>query len=96
MGTDYAAGSGFDMALVNLDQPTHLLSQKLRHAGIVALDPTARFEALFESGVTLYGKVDRHLNGRGHEELARFILPAVADMLSSPRRPASNAEPAHP
>lgn len=89
MGADYAAGSRVDMALVDLDQPTHLLSRKLRDAGIVALDPTARFEALFEGGVTLYGKVDRHLNARGHEELARFIWPAVAEQLSTPSPVAS-------
>ena len=52
-------------------------SAEAEDAGIVALDPTARFEALFQDGVTLYGKVDRHLNARGHKELARFIWPAA-------------------
>lgn len=84
MGQNYAAGAGVDMALVDLHQPARLLGRKLRDAGIVTLDPTARFEALFASGVALYGKVDRHLNGRGHEELARFILPAVAEQLATP------------
>lgn len=96
MGTDYAAGSGVDVALVDLAQPTRLLSRKLRHAGVVALDPTARFEALFESGITLYGKVDRHLNPRGHEELARFIWPAVAEQFSTLAPAASNRAASRP
>ena len=83
------------MALVDLQQPARLLGGKLRDAGIVALDPTARFEALFESGVALYGKVDRHLNPRGHDELARFILPAVAEQLSTSPRVASSEAVSH-
>ena len=96
LGRDYAAGAGVDMARVDLDQPARLLGEKLRDAGVVALDPTDRFEALVESGVALYGKVDRHLNTRGHEELARFILPAVAEHLSIPMGEAPDEAPSRP
>ena len=82
-GRAYASAEGADLKLVDLDQPARLLAQKLRDAGIVVLDPTRHFEALFASGVELYGAVDRHLNRRGHDELARFILPAVIEQLSN-------------
>ena len=96
MGRNYAAGNGVDIDLVDLDQPARLLGRKLRDAGVAVIDPTDRFEALFESGVRLYGKVDRHLNRRGHDELARFILPAVAERLSTPSRVASNEAVSRP
>ena len=39
-------------------------------------------------GAELYGRVDRHLTPRGHDELARFILPAVVEQLSDADAPA--------
>ncbi len=95
MGRAYASGAGVDMALVDLQQPARLLAGKLHDAGIVALDPTARFEALLESGVMLYGKMHRHLNARGHDELARFVWPVVAERLSTSPRVASSEAVSH-
>ena len=96
LGKAYVAGSGVDPALVDLDQPARLLGERLRDAGIVALDPTHHFKALYESGVALYGRVDRHLNLRGHDELARFIAPAVAEQFSTPPRTVSNGDSSRP
>ena len=88
MGRVHAAGQGADSELVDLDQPARLLGRKLRDAGILVLDPTRHFETLHEQGVELYGRVDRHLTPRGHDELARFILPAVVEQLSNGNAPA--------
>ena len=96
LGKAYVAGSGVDPALVDLDQPARLLGERLRDAGIVALDPTHHFKALHDSGVALYGRVDRHLNPRGHDELARFIAPAVAHQFSTPPRAGSNGDSSRP
>ena len=83
LGETYAKGQGVDMKLVDLDQPARLLGRRLRDVGITVLNPTRHFEALIENGTELYGKVDRHLNRRGHHELARFIAPAVIEELSN-------------
>ena len=88
LGRTYAAGQGVDLRLLDLDQPARLLGERLRDAGITTLDSTPRFEALHKSGVQLYGRVDRHLNRRGHDELAKFILPRVVEELSKGTGPA--------
>jgi hypothetical protein len=82
VGYAYAAGAGVDQSLIDFDQPTRILSQKLAERQLTVFDPTAHFQALFASGVQLYGKVDRHLNAIGHDELAKFILPGVVASLS--------------
>lgn len=84
LGYAYAAGAGVDESLVDLGQPTRILSQKLRERGLTVFDPTARFQERFSDGVFLYGKVDRHLNAKGHDTLAQFILPGVVAALAAP------------
>jgi len=83
----FMKGFHIDPATVDVDQPTRLVEAALRGHALAVLPLLADFRQVHQSGVGLYGKVDRHLTPAGNRELERMVEPVAAQMLGGPRPP---------
>jgi lysophospholipase L1-like esterase len=76
---------GLDPASVDADQPNRLLGQRLTERGLLTLDALPYLRAAAGKGPSLYGQVDAHLSGPGHEVLWAAIQPSLTQMLRPDR-----------
>jgi lysophospholipase L1-like esterase len=84
LGRDFARGSGLDWEEVDLDQPARLLGERFAELGLRFLDLTPALRRLRAQGEALYGRVDRHLNPRGHAAVAEAVAPSLLELLRAP------------
>jgi lysophospholipase L1-like esterase len=77
----YARGFDIDLSQVDLEQPNRLLTEELRQRDLRVIDALPTLREARESGLKLYGEVDRHLSPSGHDVVARLIEDAVVEQL---------------
>jgi len=73
-----------DPSSLDLDQPDRLLAAELSRHGLRYVSLLAPFRAAQARGVSLYGRVDPHLDAEGHRLLWSTVGPTMARALSLP------------
>jgi len=77
----YVRGFGIDSTAVDLDQPTRLLGEHLRGAGLTVVDALPAFRQAAPNSPPLFGRIDAHLSAEGHALLASVIADSAAARL---------------
>jgi hypothetical protein len=82
----YAKALNIPEALIDLDQPSRLLSERFEACDLDVLDTLGAFRAALSAGTgELFGKVDTHLGPGGHQLLAELVRPKVVELLKEKR-----------
>ncbi len=68
---------GIERSTVDADQPNRRLLEAMHARDLAVWDATEQIREATLSGESLYGKIDPHLNPRGHELLEDLIEPIV-------------------
>ena len=77
--------AGLDSGDWDLDQPDDLLRAALETRGLDTIDLLPTLRAGFAADNELYGRVDNHLNARGHAVVANALEPAIKEALTESR-----------
>ena len=76
-----ARALGIDPQLIDLGQPSRLLTSELEDRGLIVVDATDALKSAHRSGRgDLYGRIDHHFGPNGHGVVAEFIKPIVLEM----------------
>jgi hypothetical protein len=81
---EIARGFALDERELDASQPNRLLAEALRDRHLTVISAQADFERAHRNGVSLYGRIDRHLSPAGHEQLYRLVEPLLIDTLRRP------------
>ncbi len=84
LGENYAAGSGFGLEEIDLDQSNRILEDEMRRRGLRVIDLTGELREAFLSGHAPYLLLDRHLSEAGHRVVVDKVFPVVQSFLSKP------------
>jgi hypothetical protein len=82
LGENFARGSSIDPSLIDLDQSSRVLAEKMKEMDLVVIDTTDILRQAFLDGQTPYAEFDRHLSESGHRIVVNRILPLVNSLLS--------------
>jgi hypothetical protein len=80
---EYIWAFGIDPATVNINQPNRLIEGEFEARGLHLVDPLEYMRQKAESGLIMFGLVDRHLNQNGHQIVAEYILPVIESYIKT-------------
>ena len=67
-----------DPALVDLDQPSKILTAELTRRNLKVIDTTEALRRAYNTGAgELYGKIDPHFSPKGHQIVAETLIPYI-------------------
>jgi hypothetical protein len=78
---EISRGFALDEREIDASQPNRLLAEALRRRHLTVISAQADFERANHAGVSLYGRIDRHLSPAGHEQLYHLVEPLLIDTL---------------
>ncbi len=62
---------------IDLEQPNKILAELFESHALTYVDPLYYLRDRTDAGLMLWGEVDKHFNGNGHQVLAEFLTPYI-------------------
>jgi hypothetical protein len=75
---EYVQAFSIEQNTVDLEQPNRILGRAFTEDSTTLLDPLEVMRANALHGISLFGKIDRHLNASGHRVVGRYVAQALA------------------